>query len=155
MHEPKLAAKTMLLEAGHFGIALTNLKLQKLLYLAHGLMLARHAEPLVNEPFKAWKYGPVLESLYHRLKVFGPDAISANDPFIKPWLGLPQDARLARQAIVDVLVQFGRMSSGNLVNLSHAPQGPWEVVYTAANASSEISDASIEQYFKQYLAHAA
>jgi uncharacterized phage-associated protein len=155
MHEPRTAAKTMLVEAGHAGLALTNLKLQKLLYLAHGLMLARHGRPLVNETFKAWKYGPVLESLYHRIKVFGTDAMSADDPFIKPWPELPADAADARRAIVDVLAQFGRMSSSGLVNLSHAPQGPWERVYTADTASSEISDESIEDYFRQYLVDAA
>ena len=60
-----------------------------------------------------------------------------------------------RRAIADVLAQFGRMSSSGLVNLSHAPQGPWERVYTADTASSEISDESIEDYFRQYLVDAA
>lgn len=155
MHEPKLAAKAMLIDADRAGIALTNLKIQKLLYLAHGLMLARHGEPLINEPFQAWKYGPVVESLYHRLRVFGPDPIAADDPFVKSWPSLPEDAQHARQAIGDVLAQFGQLTSGRLVTLSHAPQGPWEQAYTASSASGEISNTSIEDYFKQHLANAA
>jgi uncharacterized phage-associated protein len=152
MYEPKLAAKTLLLEASKSGISITNLKIQKLLYLAHGLLLARTDSALVSETFQAWKYGPVIESLYHQLKVFGPDAISANDTFVKYWSPLPEFATDANKAISDVLAQFGNLSSRALVNLSHDPNGPWQLAYTATTASSEISEASIKEYFKQHLA---
>lgn len=154
MHEPTAAAKTMLVEADRLGLQLTNLKIQKLLYLAHGLMLARHQTPLLNEPFRAWKYGPVVESLYHRLKVFGPDAVSASDPFIDPWPAISADAHQSKQAIVDVLKQFGLKSGGQLVSLSHAPGGPWAQVYQADTSSSEIGNDLIEPYFRQLLVHA-
>lgn len=154
MYEPTAAAKTMLVEADRLDLHLTNLKVQKLLYLAHGLMLARHQAPLLNEPFRAWKYGPVIESLYHRLKVFGPDAVSASDPFIEPWAAMPTDAHQGKQAIADVLKQFGRKSGGQLVNLSHAPDGPWAQVYQADTSSSEIGNDLIEHYFRQLLVHA-
>lgn len=154
MHEPTAAAKTMLIEADRLGLRLTNLKVQKLLYLAHGLLLARHGEKLLNEPFHAWKYGPVVESLYHRLKVFGPDPVSASDPFIAPWAALPADDQQGRQAIVDVLKQFGGKTGGQLVSLSHAPGGPWAQVYQADTSSSEISNDLIEPYFRQLLVHA-
>ena len=70
--------------------SLTNLQLQKLLYLSHLLYLGENREPLILEHFQAWKFGPVLPQVYNRVKVFkdrpvlnifyGIDLLSENDP---------------------------------------------------------------------------
>jgi len=51
------------------------LKLQKLVYLAHGWNLAFRNEPLVRETVKAWKYGPVFPDLYDATKDHGRQPI--------------------------------------------------------------------------------
>ncbi|RWO77206.1 type II toxin-antitoxin system antitoxin SocA domain-containing protein [Mesorhizobium sp.] len=51
------------------GWSLSNLELQKILYLAHMFYLGRTGEPLVSGHFEAWDYGPVHPDLYHRVKV--------------------------------------------------------------------------------------
>lgn len=40
----------------------------KMAHIAHGYSLAIHNEPLVDEAVEAWKYGPVVPSLYYRAK---------------------------------------------------------------------------------------
>src|SRR5262245_26249764 len=52
------------------------LKLQKLLYFAHGWHLAITGAPLLDEPIEAWQYGPVVSSIYHEFKHFGSRAIT-------------------------------------------------------------------------------
>jgi uncharacterized phage-associated protein len=43
---------------------LNPIKLQKLLYIAHGWHLALFNKPLFNENFKAWEWGPVIDTFY-------------------------------------------------------------------------------------------
>lgn len=148
MHDPRAVARTMIQLATKHKVSVTNLKLQKLLYFAHGLMLAKNGRPLINEAFQAWKYGPVAESLYHDLKVFGPSVISPSDGFIPHWPELPADAKDERDAIEAVLAQLGKSSGGSLINLSHDPSGPWHEVFKSNEKSIEISDGAIKKYFK-------
>lgn len=56
--------------AGDKQLEITNLKLQKLIYIANGYMLAIHDAPLINEAPQAWKYGPVIHSICQRHFVF-------------------------------------------------------------------------------------
>jgi len=53
---------------------ITPLKLQKLIYFLHGWHLAFTDKPAVSERFLAWRYGPVLDSIYREFRHF---AISA------------------------------------------------------------------------------
>lgn len=152
MHDAKAVARALIEMAAERQIEITNLKLQKLLYFAHGLMLAQHGRALVNENFQAWKYGPVLEDLYHDLKVFGTSPIRPEDGFIKYWPTLPENADAEKRAISDVLDQLGTMRGGELINLSHDPNGPWHAVFQEQTESSTIGDDRIESYFKTIVA---
>ena len=49
---------------------ITPLKIQKLVYIAHGWHLAIYEEPLIVELVEAWKWGPVIPLLYHEFKNF-------------------------------------------------------------------------------------
>ncbi len=51
---------------------ITHLKLQKLTYFSHGWYLVlTEGIPLIYEPILAWKYGPVIKSIYDEFKLFG------------------------------------------------------------------------------------
>ena len=52
-----------------------NLKLIKLMYVAQGLSLSLLDKELFPEPIEAWRYGPVIPSIYHEFKHFGKDPI--------------------------------------------------------------------------------
>jgi uncharacterized phage-associated protein len=49
-------------------VDLTHLKIQKLLYFAQGWHLAYFDFPLFEDPVEAWKYGPVVTSVYYALR---------------------------------------------------------------------------------------
>ena len=55
---------------------MSNLRLQKVLYIAHMYHLGLcEGEPLINDGFQAWDYGPVDSELYHHAKGFGADFV--------------------------------------------------------------------------------
>jgi len=63
---PSAAVANYFLDLGlRESIPITPLKLQKLVYFAHGWYLGFTGEPLLNEGIQAWEYGPVIPSLYH------------------------------------------------------------------------------------------
>lgn len=148
MSNVKAVARTAIDLATQQGLSVSNLKLQKLLYFAHGLALAKYGTPLIKgEKFEAWKYGPVLESLYHNLKVFGPSMIGPNDGFVAQWKPLPDDAENERKALASTLAQLGSLSGGKLINISHDPRGPWHAVFNATTKNITIEDDRIKSYF--------
>src|ERR1700689_5397887 len=56
---------------------LSPMKVQKLVYFAHGWYLAlTGGRPMINEPVEAWKFGPVVPSLYYELKKYGETPIT-------------------------------------------------------------------------------
>src|ERR1700722_8483585 len=63
--------------ASKAGSALSPLKLQKLVYFAHGWCLALTGRPLISDRVQAWQYGPVIPSIYHEFKYVGNGSISS------------------------------------------------------------------------------
>src|SRR5260364_15608 len=57
------------------GDALSNLKLQKLVYYAQGFHLALFSRPLFENAIEAWTHGPVIPGLYHAYKQYGAGAL--------------------------------------------------------------------------------
>jgi len=71
-YPPKAIANAFLQRAFNDKKICGHLKLQKLVYLAHGYYLAlTNGVPLVNEPFEAWDYGPVCRNLYIEFRDHG------------------------------------------------------------------------------------
>ena len=68
---PLAVANHFLKKGFEEGVSLSNLKLQKLVYIAHGYFLAINTKPLIDEAIEVWQYGPVIDSLYHKFKRYG------------------------------------------------------------------------------------
>jgi uncharacterized phage-associated protein len=146
-HPYRSVAKSMIATAQIQNVSVTALSLQKLLYFAHGLLLAKYQRALVHETFQAWKYGPVLEPLYHDLKVFGPSAIRQDSLFVNGWEELPSSAEQEKDCVTSILKQLGSFSAGRLVDIAHEPNGPWAKVFGSKTAGVDIPNAEIKEYF--------
>jgi uncharacterized phage-associated protein len=72
-HNP-IAIANYFIELAKF---ITPMKLQKLVYFAHGWCLALADKPLINEKIEAWQYGPVVSSLYREFKKYGNEGITS------------------------------------------------------------------------------
>jgi uncharacterized phage-associated protein len=70
-------ANYFLSEALEAEVEVTQLKLNKLVYIAQGWYLAIKSMPLFNEKIEAWQHGPVIPSLYHEFKHFRKSPITS------------------------------------------------------------------------------
>ena len=63
-YSAKAVANTLLSRSKELGINdITPMKLQKLIYYAHGWLLAFLGTALIKEGVQAWKYGPVIHTV--------------------------------------------------------------------------------------------
>jgi uncharacterized phage-associated protein len=120
---PSLSAARTMCEASNW--SLSNLELQKLLYLAELTYVGRSdgAKSLVNENFQAWDYGPVLPSVYHRVKAFGSKRIPNVFLIAEPY----SDDK--KSVIEEVANTFSDWNASELVALTHRDGGAWAKHY--------------------------
>lgn len=136
MTVPVLSAAQRL--AQRSGWTLSNLALQKILYLAHMFHLGRTGEPLVTGLFEAWDYGPVHPALYHRAKVFGSDAVG------NVFHDIPEVPPGPEMDILDEAYNnLGRVAPARLVHATHRPGGAWATHYIPGVRSCVIPNESI------------
>lgn len=128
------------------GWTLTNLQLQKILYIAHMLHTGRHGEPLVgDEAFEAWGYGPVLPVVYQHASAFGDRPIKNvfhRVPDV-PW-GSPE-----HQIIVDAVERLSRMNPYRLVEITHEPVGAWHRNYFPGVKGIDIPQEDVMAEYKK------
>lgn len=131
------------------------LKLQKLVYYAHGWNLAIHGRPLIDERVDAWPYGPVIPTLYHEFKRYGRDPIE--EPALE-WNGfeavparIPDGDGESRALLQKVWEEYGRYSGIELSNMTHREGTPWHDVWRANGGhvvrGTDILDEDIRRYF--------
>jgi len=132
------------------GWTLSNLKLQKILFLAHMVHLGEKGGPLVSERFEAWDYGPVSPDLYRRVKVFG------SAPIRNVFHGIPDvtDPN-AIEVLDDVYRQVGGWSAGQLVEVTHRPRGAWEKSYIPGALGIPIPNGAILEEYRERVAEQA
>ena len=132
------------------GKSISNMKLQKLLYLAQGIHLAlENGAPLFEDTIEAWKYGPVVPSVYHKFKIYFAGKIPANHPFSTENVILDSNQK---QLVTSIVKSYGDLSAISLSNFTHLPESPWSSVYNdTTNSSAEITTSSIANYFKSWI----
>lgn len=154
MYNAVEVAWKMLKIANEEEIRLSNLQLQKLVYIAHGYFLAWKNKPLISDSISAWKFGPVIDSVYHTFKDYRDQKIpSQNLNDLVTDLDMDDDAITA---IKGVLKLYGNRSAMELVNLTHQPNTPWDEVWNnedgKSKLSAEISDKLIKNHFRKVVA---
>lgn len=121
----------------------SNLSMQKLLYLSHMLELGAGRGGLASNEFEAWDYGPVEPNLYHHLKAYGSNYIP--DIFSRPAYseGDPE-----YESIADVIEQLGDATPSKLVAITHWEDGAWSKNYISGMKRVTIPDEDILEEFK-------
>ena len=114
----------------------TQMKLQKLVYFAHGVHLAEFGEPLINEKFQAWEYGPVVPEIYAAYKIYGSDLIidtgnlfwflSASQKEILNATSLTKEAKQSIDITWDILKDIDAIT---LSAWTHREGSPWKKYY--------------------------
>lgn len=143
-YEAKTIAEYFLLLAKQEGEAITPLKMQKLVYFAHGWYLAIYGEPLVNEHVGAWPYGPVIRAIYDEYKKYGRDAIPMEDDGASIGEGLQGDTKTIT-LLNKIWEVYRTFTAFQLSNVTHEEGTPWHKANT--NNSFIIPNEEIKKYF--------
>ena len=168
--QSKAVANYFLELAGPRG-GLTPLKLQKLVYFAHGWHLAFTDTPLIEDEFQAWEYGPVVPTLYHEFKKWGkgnigeharswervqhPDgkdtSVHARYPSLddRGVVSSNIDIAFVKSLLAKTWETYKSFNGFQMSQLTHAQDGPWD--RTRSNnpglRSVGISNKDIKEYF--------
>jgi uncharacterized phage-associated protein len=127
-YDARTIANEFLRIAKQQGRALTNMQLQKLVYIAHGYMLAIYDDSLINQRVEAWRYGPVIPDLYRALSEYGSGVVS------QPIHMFPQrtvDDVKAKTLIDKVFAAYRGFSGPQLSTMTHREGTPWRQVFNA------------------------
>lgn len=124
----------------------TPLQLLKLVYIAHGWMLALYNRPLFNESVEAWKYGPVIPVLYEHVKKYKDRPVT--DINVAPV----NDFSKEELAVIDYVIKaYGHIDGITLSQITHADGTPWSMTYDHVHWGNEISNNLITNHYKYLL----
>lgn len=112
---------------------LSNLELQKILYLAHRTYMGKLSEspdalrPLIDKHFYAWMYGPVVPEVYHELKMFGADRV--HNIGVLREAPLPDKDSTEFKYLEKVYDIVRKYPPHKLVEMTHLKGGAWSKHY--------------------------
>jgi uncharacterized phage-associated protein len=159
-YTPSHIANYFLWRAWKEGIDITPMKLIKLIYIAYGwnLVLNDDRPKLFAEGIEAWRYGPVIPSIYHEFKEF------ANNPITKGhYVTTLNSAPIIKSDDDDVLkilnaewIHYRNKDGFDLSNITHEAGGAWDKAYNKRGVNSVLGDEDIKERalkgIKEYLA---
>lgn len=177
--DARAVANYFLEKAKEQGKSLTPMQLVKLVYIAHGWRLAWYDHPLIGDDVEAWRYGPVIASVYHAFKKYGRDPIvrptygeydlvidiglvDPNDKVIKPKPIAQRFSSDEKRVMDEILRTYGKLTGLQLSKLTHEPGSPWEQAYRPGGGNRVIGNDIIKTHFlelarenSRYLEHAS
>ena len=145
---------------------ISPLKLQKLVYLAHGWHLALHDRALVaDENAEAWQYGPVFPSLCQEFSEFGRGPITrlADDyQTVDPRTGkvklvvtpdIPKSDTPVRRLLDRIWDVYGDLSPWQLSAMTHLPDSPWDTTrkQSGGKNNANIDDGTIKKHYRKLI----
>lgn len=148
-------------------IPVTNMKVQKLVFFAHGWYLGNTGEPLIEETFEAWPWGPVIYPLYCTFKDYRAEPITkpADDFEVKttetgglifirntPMLKHPDRVLPFLKQIWE---RYKNYSASQLSAISHEDGSPWSETRKDRLPSDihvKISNYLIKDYYQNKVA---
>jgi len=161
MFNPKSIANVFLTFGFEEQIAIEPMKLLKLTYIAHGWHLGIFKSPLINEYAEAWKYGPVVPSIYEGVKRFGKEPIDE----------LASDLRFQNGRVVNHPFEVGEPNTENFLKkvwdiyksssgielsmMTHQPGTPWYITWHELGGKDihgkDIDNDLIQKHYERLL----
>ncbi len=118
-----IASRFIALGIGYGG-PITQIRIQRLLYLSQGIHLARFNTPLFGEAIECWSYGPVIPEVQKHFVKWG------NKPITEITGGGLFLTQSATETIITSWDIGSRLSDNVLSNWSHSEGSPWQKTYS-------------------------
>ncbi len=160
-YEVEAIANFFIEECNKRSLSINPMKLQKLLYFAYGWYAAFLNKKLFDEPIQAWRYGPVIEKIYHDVKIFGNTSINKLiEKYDPPTTGFGLSFKTPivkfkneddEQLLTAMIVTYGKVPAVALSEKTHELGSPWSIIAEKYNNSIpngiEIPFEMIYTYF--------
>ena len=152
---PVHIANYLLWLADKDGYKITPLKLLKLVYFGYAWYLNLTGKKLFAERIEAWRFGPVVASLYHEFKRFGNHPITGYAEFYNTledgtpqYLTIDGDDKTSWAIVSAAWTHYKDKSAIELTNLTHEVDSPWHEVYKPGQ-NKPLSDKKIAAHVQQ------
>ncbi|HLL72320.1 MAG TPA: type II toxin-antitoxin system antitoxin SocA domain-containing protein [Pyrinomonadaceae bacterium] len=146
-HDAKAVANVFYKLANNEGKKLTNMQLQKLVYIAHGFNLAVAGEPLFTDEVHAWEFGPVIPDLYEELKKYGAGEVKARLLTRTPPI---KSDNPEMDVINAVWGSYGKFTGPQLSAMTHKEGTPWSETWKK-QPYGEIRNELIAEHYRKLL----
>jgi uncharacterized phage-associated protein len=158
MHDARAIANFFIERSVDKSRPVTVMTLLKVLYFAHGWHLAKTGQPLVAQPFEAWKHGPVNRVVYEQMKGQGSKPVTSkltsfdveHGDFVETSYNLNPEMKTFLGDIFDSYSQYHPFT---LSDLTHVSGSPWDIVWSQAEHKAVpgmvISNALIKKWFQE------
>ena len=142
MKSSKTVANEFLRLAREVGESLTPMQVLKLVYIAHGWMLALHHRPLIADEVQAWQYGPVIPKLYNSIRRYRSAPVQEIDGL--PMETLDDDELSIVRQTFEI---YGSLTGPALSRMTHAKNTPWDMTYEPGSFGIPIPNDLIEDHY--------
>lgn len=112
MENVKDVANSIIIFSNKNNISIDNLRLQKLLYFIEKEYIAQTDSLLFKEEFEAFRYGPVIKSIWRKYSTYGAKEIKLNQTEVSVSL-------LNAYFIESKVLSYSKFSTWSLVEKSH------------------------------------
>ena len=144
-------------KAADQNIDIDLLRLVKMCYFGYGWALSiMEGKKLIAEDIQAWKFGPVIPSVYHAFQHWGRKPITKFVPSLE--ISLDEKVEELRYRSVNEETTEGRVlsvvwntykhkSASEVVSLTHQPGTPWAETYKKWERGTVIPTEKIKKHF--------
>lgn len=136
------------------GQEVTPMKLIKLCYIAHGWHLGYYEQPLLIETVYAWKYGPVIDTLYDEFKGYGSSPITQLY-FDISSADYPMPGKDKEEFLNAIWKGYGQYDGIKLSSMTHQKGTPWDKVWNEEKGKDgrhiPIPNNYIKDYYKDLI----
>lgn len=147
-HTALQVANKIIAKGNELGKQYTPMQLIKLTYIAHGWMLGLFDRSLFEDKVEAWKFGPVIPELYHNIKSYRNNPITAPIPDVANVTFERNELR-----VIDyVLKAYEQFDGVDLSKITHAKGTPWDQTYPHGENSWDnfsIPNILIQNHYKK------
>jgi len=140
---PQAVANAFVRLAQSKGRKLTNMQVQKLVFLAQGYALALLDRCIYEKHIHAWQWGPVIPSLYKSLQPYGSGQVD-REISTADSVGPESEEHGIVSGVWDA---YGKYTGGQLSEITHRTGSPWARTWER-KPFSIIPVDEIKSYYK-------
>lgn len=141
MYDALEIAKYIISKCFKEGVPVTNLRLQKLLYFIQLESYKVYGKQLFNNDIAAWQFGPVVPDVYYKYSVY------AGMPILLQYDNLNLCNKVTN-IVDDVIEKNKNIPIWKLVEITHKPDGPWDITINKFGLRSIINSDLIAEEAK-------